>query len=120
MFFAAERLKDAQIECKPALDVIGRFNFKNALIYCDPPYLLETRFGKQYKQEMTRQQHEELLDVLLKSKAKVLISGYESDLYNDALKDWHKEKIWSAARNSSKKKQEVLWMNFEPMQQMRL
>lgn len=118
--FAAERLKDAQIECKPALDVIGRFNFKNALIYCDPPYLLETRFGKQYKQEMTRQQHEELLEVLLKSRAKVLLSGYESDIYNDALRDWHKEKIYSAARNSSKKKQEVLWMNFEPMRQLRL
>ena len=38
----------------------------------------------------------------------------------DALKGWQKEKIWSAARNSSKKKKEVLWMNFEPMQQMRL
>ena len=69
---------------------------------------------------MTRQQHEELLDVLLKSKAKVLLSGYESELYDDALKGWQKEKIWSAARNSSKKKKEVLWMNFEPMQQMRL
>ena len=120
IIYAAERLKHTQIECKPAMDVIGRFNFENVLIYCDPPYLLETRFGKQYKQEMTRQQHEELLDILLKSEAKVLLSGYESDLYNDALKDWRKEKIWSAARNSSKKKQEVLWMNFEPMRQMQL
>ena len=41
---AAERLKEAQIECKPAVDVIERFNFENVLIYCDPPYLLETRF----------------------------------------------------------------------------
>ena len=57
---------------------------------------------------------------MLKSRAKVLLSGYESDIYNDALRDWHKEKIYSAARNSSKKKQEVLWMNFEPMRQLRL
>ena len=120
IIFAAERLKEAQIECRPAVDIIERFNFENCLIYCDPPYLLETRFGKQYKQEMTRGQHEELLDMLQKSKAKVLLSGYDSDLYNDALKEWHKEKIWSAARNSGKKKQEVLWMNFEPMQQLRL
>lgn len=120
IILAAERLKEAQIECRPAVDIIERFNFENCLIYCDPPYLLETRFGKQYKQEMTRGQHEELLDALLKSKAKILLSGYDSDLYNDALKDWHKEKIWSAARNSAKKKQEVLWMNFEAVPQMTL
>ena len=120
IILAAERLKEVQIECRPAVDIIERFNFENCLIYCDPPYLLETRFGKQYKQEMTRGQHEELLDVLLKSKSKVLLSGYDSDLYNDALKGWHKEKIWSAARNSAKKKQEVLWMNFEAVPQMTL
>lgn len=120
IIYAAERLKDAQIECRPAAEVIQRFNFENVLIYCDPPYLLETRFGKQYKQEMTKRQHEELLEVLLESKAKVILSGYESELYNRSLKGWHKEHIWSAARNSSKKKQEVLWMNFEPVKQLKL
>lgn len=120
IIYAAERMKDAQIECKPAAEVIRRFDFENVLIYCDTPYLLETRFGKQYKQEMTKQQHEELLEVLLESKAKVVLSGYESELYNRSLKGWHKEHICSAARNSSMKKQEVIWMNFEPEVQMRL
>lgn len=118
VILAAERLKEAQIECRPAVEVIRRFDFENVLIYCDPPYLMETRYGKQYKQEMTKQQHKDLMEVLLASKAKVILSGYESDLYNSVLKGWHKEHIWSAARNSSKKKQEVLWMNFEPVKQM--
>lgn len=120
IIYAAERMKDAQIECRPAAEVIRRFDFENVLIYCDPPYLLETRFGKQYKQEMTKQQHEELLEVLLGSKAKIILSGYESELYNRSLKGWHKENIYSAARNSVTKKKEVLWMNFEPEVQMRL
>lgn len=119
IILAAERLKEVQIECRPAVNVIERFNFENCLIYCDPPYLLETRSGKQYKKEMTRVQHEELLDVLLKSKAKVLLSGYDSDLYNDALKGWRRERIESMARNCGKK-EEVLWMNFKGIPQMSL
>lgn len=34
---AAERLRGVQIECRPALEVIRRFNFTNVLIYADPP-----------------------------------------------------------------------------------
>lgn len=44
---AAVRLKEVQIENRPALDLIKRFNHENVLIYADPPYLLETRGGKQ-------------------------------------------------------------------------
>lgn len=113
-------MKDAQIECRPAVDVIRRFDFENVLIYCDPPYLLETRYGKQYRKEMTDRNHKELLDILLESRAKVILSGYESRLYNDALKGWHKEAMYSSTQNVQKKGKEVLWMNFEPEAQMRL
>lgn len=120
IILAAERLKEAQIECRPAVDIIQRFNFENVLIYCDPPYLLETRHGKQYRNEMTDMDHKELLGVLLESRSKVIISGYESRLYNDALKGWHKESMHSITQNAQKKGKEVLWMNFEPEVQMRL
>ena len=46
---AAERLRGVQIECRPALELIQRFNYKKVLIYCDPPYVLQTRHGKQYR-----------------------------------------------------------------------
>ena len=120
IILAAERLKDAQIECRPAVDIIKRFDFENALIYCDPPYVLETRNRKQYKKEMADKDHKELLDVLLDSKAKVILSGYESELYNDALQGWHQESIFSITQNAHKKGKEVLWMNFEPAAQLRL
>lgn len=88
----AERLRGVQIENRPATEVIERFNYPNVLIYCDPPYVLGTRHGKQYREEMTDTDHIKLLDVLKAHKGPVLISGYESELYNDMLQDWHGKK----------------------------
>lgn len=110
---AAERLRGVQIESQPAIKLIERFNFPNVLIYADPPYLLSTRHGKQYRHEMTRNDHAELLEALKGHKGPVLISGYPSPLYNDLLHGWHVEK--REARNQlSAPRTEMLWMNFEP------
>lgn len=58
---ATERLRGVQIDNRSAAELIPRFNHKNVLIYCDPPYMLETRHGKQYRCEMDTDDHEELL-----------------------------------------------------------
>lgn len=109
---AAERLRGVQIENRSAVELIKRFNYKNVLIYCDPPYVLGTRHGKQYRCEMDDQDHEKLLDVLLAHKGPVILSGYDNDLYNDRLKNWYREETvcYSMACN---KKKEILWMNFD-------
>lgn len=109
---AAERLRGVQIENRPALDLISKFNFKNVLIYCDPPYMLSTRHGKQYRMEMEDKDHEALLDALLKHKGYVIISGYDTPLYNATLKDWTKYEKKAYTQTASQK-QEVIWMNFE-------
>lgn len=109
----AERLRGVQIECMPAVELIKRFNYSNVLIYADPPYMLGTRHGKQYRFEMDDQDHEELLDVLLAHKGPVLLSGYDSPLYIDRMRGWHREEAESYSQTASKKT-EVLWMNFEP------
>ena len=110
---AAERLKEVQIESRPALDVIEHFNFPNILIYCDPPYLLGTRCRKQYRCEMTDAEHFALLETLRSHKGKVIISGYESVMYDDMLRGWHRATTGNLA-NNSRKRTEILWMNFEP------
>lgn len=51
---AAERLRGVQIENRPAVEVIRKFNFENVLIYCDPPYVLSTRCRKQYRHSKRR------------------------------------------------------------------
>lgn len=119
IMLAAERLRGVQIENKPAVELIQQFNYPNVLIYADPPYVLRTRRGKQYRCEMDDRQHQDLMDVLLAHKGPVLLSGYDSDLYNDRMCGWHREVTTNYSMVHSKKR-EVLWMNFEPMIQMRL
>lgn len=110
---AAERLKYVQIENRPAVELISRFNYPNVLIYADPPYLLSTRHGKQYHCEMSEDDHCQLLDVLKKHAGPVIISGYQSELYNAELKGWHCET--KEVRNQlSAPRTECIWLNFEP------
>ena len=113
IMLAAERLRGVQIENMPAIELIKRFNFDKVLIYCDPPYMLETRHGKQYRCEMGDCDHEELLKTLLTHKGTVLISGYDTELYRDMLKGWHRAERTAYSQVCSKK-QEILWMNYEP------
>lgn len=111
----AERLRMVQIENRPAIEVIKRFNYDGVFMYIDPPYLLGTRAGKQYKHEMTDADHEEMLKELLQSKAKIMISGYESEMYNDYLKGWNK-KIFDSCAEHGKPRKEVVWMNYSDIQ----
>lgn len=117
---AAERLRGVQIENRPAIEVMRRFNNKKVLIYLDPPYMPGTRHGKQYRHEMyTEKEHEELLDAAVRHKGPLLISGYDTGLYNDALKGWHRKEHICYSQTCSRKT-EVLWMNFEPEGQMEI
>ncbi len=107
---ACFRLKEAQIESRPALEVIERINCPEVLIYADPPYLLSTRkMKKQYAHEMTDADHAELLEALLNHKGPVLLSGYDNDLYNGMLVNWHKEQIDTTAEKG-KRRTETLWI----------
>lgn len=109
---AAQRLRMVQIENRPAIDVISRFNYDNVLIYADPPYLLDTRGGKQYRYEMTEQDHVKLLDALKQHKGSAIISGYPSELYDQELKGWSRITRKSYNQNCDPRT-EILWCNFE-------
>lgn len=115
---AVSRLKEAQIECAPAVDVIRRFADSQVLIYADPPYLLSTRKERQYNVEMEEEeQHIELLEVLQEHPGPVILSGYENELYNDKLRGWirlrHKGRCEGGGQRT-----EMLWLNFEPEVQL--
>ena len=110
---AAERLRGVQIENRSATELIGRFNYSNVLIYSDPPYMLETRHGKQYCCEMDDSGHVALLDILLNHKGYAVISGYDTGLYNDILAGWNRFEKTTYSQVMTKKK-EVIWLNYDP------
>ncbi len=61
------------------------------LLYCDPPYLRETRRSQKkiYKYDYTIEQHIEFSDFIKSLPCMVMISGYYYELYACALSDWH-------------------------------
>jgi len=81
------RFKNVIIENDDGLKVIQKYDCDDALIYADPPYPPETRAAGTYDHELSTDDHNRLLDVLLSCKGKVVISSYPSDLYNRRLKD---------------------------------
>lgn len=122
---AAKRLRGSatnlvQIENMDALKLIRRYDTPEALLYIDPPYLPSTRkSGRLYQHEMQEQQHRELLGLLLSSKAKIVLSGYPSALYEETLKEWYRDTALSQT-TSAEFATEVIWMNFEPGGQLSL
>ncbi|MCR5837180.1 MAG: DNA adenine methylase [Lachnospiraceae bacterium] len=115
----AERLRMVQIENRPALEVIERFNYDNVFMYLDPPYVLSTRSGKQYNHEMSDSEHEEFLQQIINSKAKIMVSGYDNDMYNDYLGSWGKFSFDAKAEYGRARK-ECIWLNYHCKRQLSL
>lgn len=109
---AKERLQGVQIENLDALELIKRYKTEDVFIYLDPPYLLETRKKYLYKHEMTNEEHIKLLELIQTHPGKILLSGYDNELYNKYLKGWHKEQKKSQAEQGIVRV-ETLWMNYE-------
>ncbi len=102
-----------QIENQDALKLMKRHNRENVLIYADPPYVRSTRSGRIYKCEMTDQEHIELLEILKQHSGKVILSGYNNEMYEELLKGWYKvQKL--AQVEGGRKAVETLWMNYIP------
>lgn len=112
MKLATERLKGVQIENLPALELIKRYDTEDVFIYADPPYLHGTRKNYLYKHEMKDADHEKLLNVLVKHPGKILLSGYDNDMYNDVLQGWNKVQKNTRAEGG-RARTETLWMNYE-------
>lgn len=106
-----ERLKQAQIENTDALTLIERYDDPNTLIYLDPPYLLGLRKRDMYLCEMTIEDHVALLRTIKKSRSAIIISGYDSELYNAELAGWRTDEIKTTAQ-MGKHRTEKIWMNY--------
>jgi len=111
-----ERLKSVRVENKDARELLQDYlNRPATLFYMDPPYLMER--SHQYKHDIDKLFHIELLKLSNDAKCMMLISSYNNDLYNEFLSKkngWTKTVIITNTADTSGKKynrQEVLWKN---------
>lgn len=82
-------------------------------VYADPPYLSASRRrSRVYRQELDTPAHEALLDVLNTIPAKVMISGYASELYERQLTRWHRLEFEVGSHGL--RHTEIVWLNYEP------
>lgn len=101
-----------------SVGLLQGFNFQAAgsvLVYCDPPYLPETRTSKNcYRHEYTIEDHLSLIECLrgLPSNVYVMLSGYPSKLYDSLLNSWHSTEFQVMTRGGVRT--EKLWVNFDP------
>ena len=94
------------------LEFLRRYKFVgDELVYCDPPYLLATRSsGKLYRCEMNEAHHQQLLRCVRRIPARVMISGYWSQMYASALKGW--SSVSFDAMTRGRLATEWVWFNY--------
>lgn len=79
-----ERLKNVFIDRQDAIACMRYWDNEDAVFYCDPPYLHETRAKghlSKYSNEMSIEEHAAMVDCLLELQGAVVLSGYEHDVY---------------------------------------
>lgn len=115
------RIERVAIFNRDAINVIEQQDGPDTLFYIDPTYLHETRVTTaDYEHEMTPEQHQTLLKTLAYLQGSFLLSGYRSELYDNAATryGWYRvEKeidIKASSATTKPKRVECLWMNYQP------
>ncbi|NUR08977.1 MAG: DNA adenine methylase [Nocardioidaceae bacterium] len=116
----AERLMAVSLECRPADDVIASYGrHEDVLLYVDPPYLGETRSSAGYRHEMrSATEHRLMAEQLLECRAAVVLSGYDSPLYDDLFAGWFRHTLTTQTSQggAGSARTEVVWCNRPPRQ----
>lgn len=124
-----DRLRGVTIESRDAAACMKQHDGPETLHYVDPPYLPETRSLKtpydlkyrgggsgsahrsgMYTHEMCGDDHVALIGELHNLTGMVVLSGYPSAMYDDALPDWSRYEI-DAYADGARARTEVLWLN---------
>lgn len=115
---AVDRLRQVEILCRPALEVIRTLDGPGTLFYCDPPYPHATRGQGAtgvYAYEMSDDEHRDLAAALGKIGGKVLVSGYPCRLYDELYAGWRLVRIPKKKDVGNGAKPNVIecvWLNY--------
>lgn len=105
------RIQGVILENRPAEHVIKTTDSERTLFYLDPPYVKDTwTSGKTYTYELSTDEHTSLLEMATSLQGMVVLSGYDSELYNDILHDWKVFKKHTI-NQLNQPRVEVLWVS---------
>lgn len=108
-----------RFDCGCGIEFLRSYPFAGReLVYCDPPYVRSTRSSPRdlYRYEMADVDHRRLLRVLEALPCLVMVSGYWSALYAEALRGWS-HVTYHAPTRGGRVATEWLWFNFpEPVE----
>lgn len=117
-------LKGVDVTCGDALSLLKEHASRhNYFCYLDVPYVTESKKNTQATYKIERDypfDHEGMVDLLLETKMKVALSGYDYHHYYDRLSEdngWHKiflkELFVSSSGKAGTTAEEYLWVNFD-------
>lgn len=107
------RLRGVVIECRDFEQVIQAHDGEETLFYVDPPYVHGTRTSaKRYTHEMDDSEHVRLANTLHQVNGKVVLSGYDCELYEELYADWDKDTMATLA-DGARPRIETVWTNFK-------
>ena len=113
------RLQRVSIENDTWQKILPRYDSEKTLFYLDPPYVPETRKTEAYVHEMTNEDHRELIEEIIKLKGKVILSGYQHEIYAPLNKEWRRHDFKIHCRSTGKAnmtRTESIWCNFDQPQ----
>lgn len=102
-----QRLSHLTVLNRDGIQLMKENNSKNVFIYADPPYVLDTRGATRYTVDMDDNNQKEFLSVCIESKAKLLISGYDCEMYNTLL-----DNGFTKTNFETNNRTETLWKNY--------
>ncbi|GGF38408.1 hypothetical protein GCM10011321_31660 [Youhaiella tibetensis] len=113
-----DRFRGVVVEHREALDCMRQHDGPETLHYVDPPYVASTRSPankydlkhRMYRHELTDADHQVLLAALCGLSGMVVLSGYPSPIYENALTDWRRVERMALA-DGARPRTEVLWLN---------
>jgi DNA adenine methylase len=112
-----DRLSRVIVTNMDGIEMIRKYNASNVFHYCDPPYEQSTRTTTRYKVDMDRDGHIDFLNAVMESKSKILISGYDCELYDRLSENGFKKVSFDVktidGNFKPKTKTEYLYYNYE-------
>lgn len=105
-----DRLQSVTIEQLSYEKMFEKYDSKATVWYLDPPYVLSSRTRKHsYRDEFTANDHMVFIGLVKHLKGHVVLSGYNSDIYESEFGGWKKIERDSNCQGG-KVRTEVLWI----------